>query len=221
MHEVISSLEARIATLERANRRGRLVTTMLGAFLGVAVLTGQAPTSPTLIGDVNGAHIALAPTGITIYGRTGTQVAVDIRAYDYGGGIKMYDVAGKQRSYEGVFSDNGSGFEALDKGATYRTFSGVQPDGGAGLEVYDARGKGRMSVAIGANDKTSIVEKSTTGADVVRETGDDTGGFLRVGDGTQITRAYIGVYTDGASGVAAYDKAGKVTWSSPGQASAK
>ncbi len=117
-----------------------------------------------------------------------------------------------------MFCDNGSGFEALDKGATYRSFSGVQPDGASGLYLYDANGKQRIGATISAANLLSIYEETADGLDEVRVSSDATGGYVRVGDGaTKNSRAYLGLYTDGVSGVAVYDKAGKVTWSSPGQ----
>ncbi len=100
-HDAISQLEDRITRLERANRRSRLVAMLLGAFLGLAVLTGQSPNGPTIIGDPQGAHLALSPTDIAMYGRSGTQVLADIHGFDYGGAVRIYDAAGKERTYTG------------------------------------------------------------------------------------------------------------------------
>jgi len=187
------SLESRIAALERANRRMCVVSVGFASLFALAMLTGQAPSNQTLIGDAQGQHLLLAPSGVFVYDQTG-----------------------KQRAFLGVFSDNGSGLSVNDQAGVVRTFDGVQPNGGSMVEVYDPQGKGRIKITV-ENNFPGMLEFGPNGNTTLQATTGVAGGYLRTGDNQQELRTYIGVYSQGTSGVAAYGTNGVATWSSPSQ----
>jgi len=188
-----ASIESRIAALERANRRTRIASVGFASLFALAMLTGQAPPNETVIGDAQGQHLRLVPSGIFVY-----------------------DQAGKQRAFLGVYSDGGSGLSVNDQAGVVRTFDGVLTSNGSIMQVYDTQGKGRIKITF-ENNTPGLMEFGPNGNTTLQATSGTAGGYLRTGDNQQELRTYIGVYSQGTSGVAAYGTNGVATWSSPSQ----
>lgn len=209
------ALVARIARLERAARRERIVA------LGVLMLvlgSAQAPapsSGPVIVRAASGASATLTAQGLVVRdasNRVRALVGLDSNGYpsvdlsDATGRIResmdliqdlpvlrQFDAAGKRRAEMFLASDTSNGeFVIKDASETLRAALFIGTKGLPELSLYGSDGKARAYLS-----------------------SDDDGPYLVMNDRTATTRVVMGTYTGGKVGIDIRNAAGTAVWSQP------
>ena len=98
---ITTRFEARLGRLERNYRRMTMLATMFASLSVIAVLTGQSPAGPTIVGDPSGARTAITPSGVIVYDARGN-VRLDMTIDGTTPGFGVHGPDGKY-----VFEANG------------------------------------------------------------------------------------------------------------------
>jgi hypothetical protein len=187
--------EARIRQLERSARRSRVAALLLGGCLGIALMSGQSssspPTSssssvPAIIGDAAGAHVAIVPSGLSIY-----------------------DGSNRRRAFFGVTSDGAAGAFVYDlKDGHLRARIAQLASGEPTVTVYDAAANARLAMHIGDNGIPGYSVISTNNRLVFEANGADNGGYIIIEDAAWMQRVNLGMFSSGANGLTISDRSG-------------
>ena len=181
----MQTLEARIDRLERAYRRASTAALVLGALIAITALTGQAASAPTVIGNPRGTHIALMPTGIKVYDKSGK--ARIILAIDSDGRPELDLLAGKGTKLVALDAESAGGvLRTKDASGNVRALLGPYTEESSALQIWDTAGT--IAVEIGSSAY---------------------GGRARFYDGKGKTRSTVGLLSNGSAGFNGYDAAGQ------------
>ncbi|MBV8354297.1 MAG: hypothetical protein JO101_03185 [Candidatus Eremiobacteraeota bacterium] len=235
----IAALEGLLNQLERRHARTRALALTFGLVAGVLALTAQTARAPSVFGDAGGQRVEIGPTGISLYnasnqrkallyidsdgypnlsliGPGATTGGVELQATTHAGHLKLSSPAGTERVYLGSYKDDTAGLEISDGTAKQRVYAGTYANGSSEVAVNDPAGQERVRLYHGSNGVPGLGVLSPTGKFIIEANqGNNGGGFVRVYDSGGTDRAYMGIFSDGASGFTAYNASGTATWHGP------
>jgi hypothetical protein len=217
----LAELEARLAKLERQNRRWKHLGLLLLLIAGSGFLLAQAPRKPARAGPAPATPAASYDT-LVVHRVELRDKAGKLRGVwtvdDSGSGLALYDTAGKSRVFLGVDAE-GPALAFYDTAGKGRALLSATAEGSI-LNLSDATGKPRAALAVFA-DAPGLLLYDAAGKISARLSQDS----LRLEDAQQF-QAVVGVTetevinmgerrTTSAAAVTLFGKDGKVIWRAP------
>jgi hypothetical protein len=209
-----AALQARVARLERAARRERIVA--LGV-LALALATAQAPaptSSPVIVRDAHGSA-TLTARGLTIRDASNTtRILVGLDDHGYPS-VDLSDTGGSLREAMDVISDHPV-LRQYDKAGKRRAelFLASDTDNGE-FVIRDTSETNRAALFIGTKGLPEIAFYGSDAKARAYLSADDIGAYLVMNDRSAVSRVVMGNYTDGHVGMDIRDAAGNALWKAP------
>lgn len=210
-----ATLAARIARLERAARRDRVVA--LGA-LSFALLTAQAPSAasaPLVLSGPSGGSLVMSATGLTVRDARGSvraDVGIDRDGYP---SLDEYDSSGAIRQSMYLLPDRPV-FRQFDKAGKRRAEMFLASDTQNGeFVIRDAQDVTRLAAFMGDQGLPEIALYGSDAKVRAYLSTDDTSPYLVMKDRSATTRVVIGGYQSGAFGIDLRNASGTAVFSKP------
>ena len=211
-------LDARVARLERGNRRDRAIGF---AVLALLFVTAQAPGSTPVttsaaytVRDASGASSTLSATGLTVRDAKG-----NVRVFegiDSGGrpSLDMHDTAGTLR--ESMYLLDGvPKLRLFDTNGKRREEVGLDDKGDGLFQLNDANEKLRLQLARASSGDPQLQLYGTDEKLRAYFATDDVSPYLVMRDAAGNNRVYVGGYSDGTIGMNVKNASGTVQWQAP------
>jgi hypothetical protein len=230
--------EARLGRLERNYRRMTMLATMFASLAVIAVLTGQSPAGPTIVGNPGGARTTIAPDGVRVYDSSGVvrldmtiegptpgfgvhgtdgKYVVAVDGGKTGGLVQINDASNNERAYLGVFTNGGAGMQIYNGSQKIVAEAISSGSGGTGFFRAGDGTTERAYLGVFNGGRAGMQINNAAGKIViaVNEGTNSGGGFIDLSDATGTDRAYLGLFTDNTSGGWTRNASGTQTWHAP------